>query len=108
MCAQADTAKDAAPAWNGHHRGRSARRPCLARHIAATLGGAQRGNGLKPQGGKGGAHGHQKLALITMELTEREGVAWSDGGDHGGARPEAEKTTLARSIRGVAAQFLCR
>jgi hypothetical protein len=104
---QADTVEDAALARAGQHRGRRARMSCLARHTTAALGGARRGNELEPHGGIGGAPGHRKLALIMMEWTEREGVAWSDDRDHGGARPEAGKTMLARSIRGAAAQFLC-
>jgi hypothetical protein len=92
---------------------KAALRTCHVRHDilrrrSVALGGARREDDLEPQGGKGGAPGHRKLALITMESREREGVAWSDGRDHGGARPEAGKTTLARSICGAAAQFLCR
>jgi hypothetical protein len=81
--------------------------PCPAVQTAAALGGARRGNNLELHGGKGGAPEHRKIVLIKMESTEMEGAARSDGLDHGGARPEAGKTTLARSIRGAAAQFLC-
>jgi hypothetical protein len=104
-CAHATSPSRSSSRTSAHSSGRSSSHGGSRRQWPRRLAGAARG-----------ARGGSEAASLTTARGEQVAASGSETPeplllprrDHGGAWPESEKMTFARSIHGAAARFLCR